>query len=130
MGCHKKQIWLIRCFGGTALEATRPGLAGGPCPAAARCARTRRTPGTAVASLRDPTVGPQPTPKSRPEPFQGVDVHLAEPVPVVVPGELPRRVADGAVCVAPLGEPGVDVILVGVNDAPRGDPGLDQRADC
>src|SRR5919112_5839091 len=56
-------------------------------------------------------------------------MHLAEPVPVVVPGELPRRVADGAVGVAPLGEPGVDVILVGVDDAPRGDRGLDQRAD-
>src|SRR5262249_9482179 len=44
-------------------------------------------------------------------------------------GELPSRMAVRAVGVAPLGEPGVDVVLVGVNGAPRGDRRLDQRAD-
>ena len=29
-------------------------------------------------------MGPQPAPQQRPEPFEGVDVDLAEPVPVVI----------------------------------------------
>src|SRR4051812_44883996 len=71
----------------------------------------------------------EPRSQQRPEPLQRVDMHLAEPIAVVVPGELARRMADGAVCVAPLRQPGVDVVLVGVDGRPRGDRPLDQRAD-
>ena len=71
-------------------------------------------------------MGAEPTPQQRPEPFQRVDVHLAEPVPVVVPGVLARRMADRLVAVAPLGEPGVDVVLVGVDERPLGDRPPDQ----
>ena len=51
--------------------------------------------------LRDPPVRAQPTPQQRPEPFERVDVRLAEPVPVVIPGVLPLGVADRAVAVTP-----------------------------
>src|SRR3954465_2578274 len=44
--------------------------------------------------LRDPAMRPQPAPQQRPEALHGVDVHLAGPIPVVVTGELPRRMAD------------------------------------
>src|SRR4051812_2131968 len=54
---------------------------------------------------------------------------LAEPVPVVVSGILTRRMADRLVAVAPLLQPAVDVVLIGVNRAPRGDRPLDQGAD-
>src|SRR5262249_51058027 len=72
---------------------------------------------------------PEPTPQQRPEPFEGVDVDLAEPVPVVIPGELTRRVADGAVRVAPLRQPGVDVVLIREHRRTRDDGLADQRAD-
>src|SRR5262249_39022170 len=55
--------------------------------------------------------------------------HLTEPVPVVIPGVLPRRVADRLVAVAPLDQPAVDVVLIGVDRTPFGDRPLDQRAD-
>src|SRR4051794_23083475 len=63
--------------------------------------------------LRDPPMRAEPAPQQRPEAFERVDVHLAEPVPVVIPGELPGGMADGPVRVAPLRQPGVDVVLVG-----------------
>src|SRR4051812_10228728 len=56
-------------------------------------------------------------------------MHFAEPIPVVVPGELPRRMAHRPVGVAPLREPMVDVVLVRVDHRPGGDDLLDQRAD-
>src|SRR5512142_3343032 len=56
-------------------------------------------------------------------------MHLAETVAVVVPGELPGRMADGGVHVAPFGQPGIDVVLVGVDRRPRSDRPLDQWAD-
>src|SRR5262249_45730639 len=74
-------------------------------------------------------MGSQPAPQQRPEPFERVDVHLAEPVPVVIPSELARRMADGVVRIAPLRQPAVDVVLVGVDFRSRGDRPLDQRAD-
>src|SRR5664279_2232254 len=56
-------------------------------------------------------------------------MNLAEPIPVLVPGELAGRMTDGAVGEAPCGQPCVDVVLVGVDHCPRGDRRLDQRAD-
>src|SRR5262245_163320 len=109
--------------------ATRSRLRGGLCPAAARYARTRRTRGPAATSPARSPVRMQPASQQRPEPLHRVDMDLAEPIPVVVPGELPRRMADRPVGVAPLGEPMGDVILVRVDRAPRGDRRLDERAD-
>src|SRR4051812_18924775 len=71
----------------------------------------------------------EPRTEQRPEPFQGVDMHLAEPVPVVVPGVLARRMADRLVIVAPLDQPAVDVIFIGVDQGPLGYRPLDQRPD-
>src|SRR3954452_18493787 len=71
----------------------------------------------------------EPGSQQRPEPLHRVDVHLAEPVPVLVPGILPRRMAHRAVGVAPLGEPVIDVVLVGEHGAPRGDRPPDERGD-
>src|SRR5262245_53296597 len=54
---------------------------------------------------------------------------LAGPVPVIVPSVLARRMADRLVAVAPLLEPGLDVVLVGVDRAAHGDRPSHQRAD-
>src|SRR4051812_22828199 len=56
-------------------------------------------------------------------------MHLAEPVAVVIAGELPGRMADGVVRVAPFAQPGVDVVLVGVDHRPLGDRFPDRGAD-
>src|SRR4051812_3071203 len=74
-------------------------------------------------------MGTEPGAEQRPEPLEGVDMHLAEPIPVVVPGVLARSMADRLVIVAPLDQPAVDVILVRVNRSTLGDRPLDQRPD-
>jgi hypothetical protein len=71
----------------------------------------------------------QPRTQQRPGPLQGVDMHLAEAVTVVVAGELPRRVADRLMIVAPVVQTAVDILLIGVNHTPLGDRPLDQGAD-
>src|SRR4051794_821781 len=81
------------------------------------------------ALLRDSSVGTEPRTQQRPEPFEGVDMHLTEAIAVVIPGVLPRRMADRLVAVAPLDQAAVDVVLIGVDRTPFGDRSLDQRAD-
>src|SRR3954465_13058135 len=54
---------------------------------------------------------------------------MGEPVAILVPGELPGRMADGAMDEPPLRQPGIDVVLVRVDHRPREDRPLDQRAD-
>src|SRR3954462_8370058 len=56
-------------------------------------------------------------------------MHLAEPIPVVVPGVPARRMAARLVIVAPLDQPAVDVIFIGIDQSPLGDRPLDQRPD-
>src|SRR3954454_8575207 len=51
------------------------------------------------ALLGDPPVGAEPGTKQRPEPLERVDMHLAGPAPVIVPGVPPRRMADRLVAV-------------------------------
>ena len=53
------------------------------------------------ALLGDSPVRAEPTPEQRPEPLQRVDMHLAESIPVVVPGVLSRRMAARLLIVAP-----------------------------
>src|SRR3954451_12159036 len=59
--------------------------------------------------LGDPAVGTQPRPQQRPEPLNGVDMVLINPIPVVVPRVLARRVADRVMLVPPLTHPSISV---------------------
>src|SRR4051794_32845295 len=66
--------------------------------------------------LRDAPVRAEPGAQQGPEPFHGVDVHLAEAVPVLVAGILTSGMADRHVLIAPSGQAGVDAILVGADE--------------
>src|SRR3954468_4004580 len=79
--------------------------------------------------LRDAPVRPQPGTQQRPEAFGRVDVDLAEAVAVLVAGVLAPGVADGLVPVAPVLQPGVDAVLVGVDEGALRDGRLDHRPD-
>src|SRR3954464_8203991 len=75
--------------------------------------------------LRDAAVRAQ----QRPEALNGVDVHLAEAVAVLIARILAAPVADRLVPVAPGGEAGVDDILVRVDQATGGNGTGDDRLD-
>ena len=75
--------------------------------------------------LGDATVRPQPGAQQRPETFGRVDVDLAEAVAIVIPRVLAAAMADGFVAVAPGAQAGVDIILIGVDEAALSDGGLD-----
>src|SRR3954462_9523695 len=79
--------------------------------------------------LRDPAVRAQPGAQQGPEPLDGVDVHLAEPIPVLVAGVFTLCVADRLVLIAPGWQAGVDAILVGVDEGIFCDCGFDDRLD-
>src|SRR3954453_2792361 len=79
--------------------------------------------------LRETPVRAQPGAQERPEPLDGVDVHLAEAIPVLVAGVFAGPVADRFVLIAPGGQAGVDAILVGMDEGTRGNRGLDDRLD-
>src|SRR5215217_2604059 len=66
--------------------------------------------------LRETPVRAEPGAQERPEPLDGVDVHFAEAVPVLVAGILTPGMADRLVLVAPGGQASVDAILVGVDE--------------
>src|SRR3954454_22896593 len=75
--------------------------------------------------LRDAAVRPQPGAQQRPDALHRVDVDLAEAVAVVIARVLAPGVAQGLVPVAPVVQPGVDVVLVGVDQRAVDDRGLD-----
>src|SRR5215203_2278026 len=77
--------------------------------------------------LRDAPMRAEPGAQQRPEPFHGVDVHLAEPVPVLVAGILTPGMADRLVLIAPGGQASVDAILVGVEEGASSDDGRGDR---
>jgi hypothetical protein len=56
-------------------------------------------------------------------------VHLAEAIAVLVARILAAPVADGLVSVAPGLQPGIDVVLVGVDEGALRDGGPDDRLD-
>src|SRR3954471_17293866 len=63
-------------------------------PRARSCERTRRPPGTwADYPGALPDGGGAPGTHPRPDAFEGVGMHLAEPIPVIIPGVLARRMA-------------------------------------
>src|SRR3982750_1679746 len=63
--------------------------------------------------LREAPVRAEPGAQQGPEPFDGVDVPLAEAVPVLVAGILAPGMADRLVLVAPVLQAGVDAQLGG-----------------
>ncbi len=67
--------------------------------------------------LRDAAVRAQPGAQQGPESFQGIDVDLAETVPVLVAGILASGVADRLVPVAPSRQARIDGILVRVDES-------------
>src|SRR4051812_46845891 len=79
--------------------------------------------------LRDAPVRAEPGAQQGPEPLHGVDVHLTEPIPVLVAGILTPGMADRLVLIAPVLQAGVEAILVGVGEgalsdgAPADQPG-------
>jgi hypothetical protein len=58
---------------------------------------------------------PQPGSQQRPEAFDGVNVDLAEPIAILVPGVFASTMTDGLVAVAETRKPGVDAILVSID---------------
>src|SRR5215213_1795911 len=79
--------------------------------------------------LRDAPVRTEPGAQQRPDPFHGVDVDLAEAVAVFVAGVFALPMADRFVPVAPGWQAGVDLVLVGVDEAALGNGGRDDRLD-
>src|SRR4051795_4144781 len=79
--------------------------------------------------LRDPPVRAEPGAQQGPEPLDGVDVHLAEPVPVLVAGILTPGMADCLMLIAPGGQAGIDAILVRMDEGAQGNGGGDDRPD-
>src|SRR4051794_999119 len=66
--------------------------------------------------LRETPVRAEPGAQQRPEPLDGVDVHLAEAIPVLVAGVFASGMADRFVPIAPALQAGIDAILVGMNE--------------
>src|SRR5260370_12339192 len=65
--------------------------------------------------LGNPPMGSEPRAKQGPKALHGVDMHLTKTIPVLVPGEFPRRMTHGVMGVAPFGQTPVDVIFIGVD---------------
>src|SRR5215210_125449 len=66
--------------------------------------------------LMHPAKGSQEVTRRRPQPLDGIGVHLAHSVPVIVPRPLALTVADGAAC--PL-DPVVTAPFIRVTSGPR-----------
>src|SRR3954454_18304609 len=79
--------------------------------------------------LRDAPVRAKPGAQQGPEPLDGVDVHLAEAVAILVAGVFAAPVANRLVLVAPALQAGVDAILVGMDEGALGNRGRDDRLD-
>jgi hypothetical protein len=79
--------------------------------------------------LGDAPVRTAPRPKQGPAAFHGVDMHLTEPSAIVVAGTLARGVTDGLMGVTPLGQPGIEILRIGVHHCPWGSRAASQRLD-
>src|SRR5688500_11448884 len=79
--------------------------------------------------LRDAPMRAQPRAQQGPEPLDGVDVHLAEAISVLVAGVFAAPVTDHLVLIAPGGQAGVDAILIGVDEGTRGYRGRGERLE-
>lgn len=56
----------------------------------------------------------QPRAPQRPEPFPSIDVNFVEAIAIFIGGLLAVRVINGFMGIAPLLEPGLDVVLIGL----------------
>jgi hypothetical protein len=74
-------------------------------------------------------VWPQPGAQQGPEPFHGVDVHLAEAVAILIARILALCVTDRLVPIALSLQTGLGFVFVGVDLAALHDSGLDDRLD-
>src|SRR6185369_6264120 len=72
---------------------------------------------------------PQPGSQQRPEAFDGVNVDLAEPIAILIPGVFASTMTDGLVAVAETRKSGVDAILISIDVRAFGDGLLDDRMD-
>ena len=79
--------------------------------------------------LADSPVRPEPRPQQRPYAFDRIAVDFMHSIAVLVPGILAQGVVDGLVVVAPLLQPGVNVVLVRVQGGKLGDRPLDEWPD-
>jgi hypothetical protein len=79
--------------------------------------------------LGDAAMRPQPGSQERPEALEGVDVDLAEPIAVLVPGVFASTMTDCLVAVAEARKPGVDALLVSIDIRAFGDGLLDDRME-
>src|SRR3712207_6076907 len=79
--------------------------------------------------LRDAPMRAEPGAQQGPEPLDGVDVHLAKAIPVLVAGVFALSVADGLVLIAPALQASVDTVLVGMDEGTLGNRGHDDRLD-
>ena len=62
-------------------------------------------------------MGTKPRAQQRPEPLDGVDMDLTEPIPIIVSSELPSGVADCPVNVSPLGQSSIDIVFISVHNS-------------
>jgi hypothetical protein len=74
-------------------------------------------------------VRPQPGAQQRPNAFHGIDVDFAEAVAILVARILAPTMVDGLVAEAPLQQPIINRVLVGVDQAAESNAGQEQRLD-
>src|SRR3954449_1105509 len=79
--------------------------------------------------LRDPPVRAEPGAQQGPEPLDRVDVHLAEPVAILVAGVVAAPGGERFMLIPPGRQAGVDAILVGMDERAFGNRGRDDRLD-
>src|SRR5215203_669283 len=79
--------------------------------------------------LRETPVRAEPGTQQRPKTLDGIDVHLAEAVAILVAGVFAAPVADRFVLIAPAFHAGVDAVLVGVDERALSNGGRDDRLD-
>src|SRR4051812_1043714 len=79
--------------------------------------------------LRDATVWPQPGAQQRPDSFHRVDVDFTEAIAILVAGILAATMVDGFMAKAPLWQPAIDHVLIGIDQTAQSHARQDQRLD-
>src|SRR3954465_339007 len=132
-GSRIKPVWLLSGSGevtGTSGDKARDeGAEESFAPAARVVYELEEAQGGPQLLLRDAPTRAEPRAQQRPETLDRVDVHLAEPVPVLVAGVFAAPVADRFVLIPPGRQAGVDAILVGMDERAFGNRGRDDRLD-
>ena len=74
-------------------------------------------------------MGAQPGAQQRPEPFDGVDMALMEPVAILIAGILTSTVTHCAMPIAPFDQSVIDIKFIGIDLGAGPDRGAHQRCD-